>query len=147
MMVLITYKYPYYIHNPLYYYILLNINSRIALLTSFKIVYDIEHSIRKEKTAYAYMRQRRMGTDTESDSINSAKTDTENGTGAAKYYALRKIQKIGTLEICPSMDHFLQNLDMDYNILYVIRRPDYLKDRRRDYLNNRRPDYFYNPHV
>ncbi|EUT87375.1 hypothetical protein PFAG_02197 [Plasmodium falciparum Santa Lucia] len=34
-----------------------------------------------------------MGTDTESDSINSAKTDTENGTGAAKYYALRKIQK------------------------------------------------------
>ncbi|ETW43456.1 hypothetical protein PFNF135_02368 [Plasmodium falciparum NF135/5.C10] len=37
--------------------------------------------------------------------------------------------------------HNLQNLDMDYNILYVIRRPDYLKDRRRDYLNNRRPDY------
>ncbi|ETW37021.1 hypothetical protein PFTANZ_02320 [Plasmodium falciparum Tanzania (2000708)] len=33
-----------------------------------------------------------MGTDTESDSINSAKTDTENGTGAAKYYALRKIK-------------------------------------------------------
>ncbi|ETW18858.1 hypothetical protein PFBG_02282 [Plasmodium falciparum 7G8] len=43
--------------------------------------------------------------------------------------------------------YILQNLDMDYNILYVIRRPDYLKDRRRDYLNNRRPDYFYNPHV
>ncbi|ETW52355.1 hypothetical protein PFUGPA_05363 [Plasmodium falciparum Palo Alto/Uganda] len=47
-----------------------------------------------EHGGYAHgHRQRRMGTDTESDSINSAKTDTENGTGAAKYYALRKIQK------------------------------------------------------
>lgn len=48
----------------------------------------------QEHGGYAHgHRQRRMGTDTESDSINSAKTDTENGTGAAKYYALRKIQK------------------------------------------------------